>query len=225
MTSAVESKPTTTAEYIQAFLQYSGASKKEIKYTENEYGVIFLHNGNSYQVSKFEDFCKEYKDYFDNNQLDEIYTQTHEGVWQAMLREGYISENELIVSLYHQWTENWYKRRQENDRKLNTDNTALERSWRELQIMFTIISNNINEAIEMANKLDVNIISMIAIAIKNQFEDEGDFYTEAITILLENGESFVTYGDVFELVDLNDSDNIFYIYNPLVEFKDYQVHS
>jgi hypothetical protein len=215
-----------TENYLKAFLKFSGAKMDEIKYKPIDSHMLILYEDMTYMISHGDDFKEDYKHYFENERYDEIYTQTPAELWGHFLTEVCPFEtDELIVEVYRSWCIYWDARRD----KIKGGEQRYERmrteAFRDLQVFLQTLQVNPANAIKNASSIDdLQLIPLIAMAIYESYEDKDEFYDECVSFIEEYGEDYITHGDTFESIgideDDDDSDEWYYIYNPMFEFED-----
>lgn len=217
-----------TSDYIAAFCQYAGCEENEIQIKRLDGHGVVLYNNETFMVSHYDDLVDDYRSYFERESYDEIYTQTHEGIFaQMLIDEVELTPNELITGIYRKWYVYWNKQKEKISREEHYQ-TLRRESWEQLLILIETIKVNHLEVVKNGDALDLIFIPMIALVIRDQYEDPEDFYQVAIDILVENGANWLTMGDTFEEIFLGDDDDDvdddtqgpFYIYNPTIEFED-----
>lgn len=221
-----------TENYLKAFMLYSGAKKKDIQY-KNIYGhIAILYKDITYMVSHRDDLRKEYQYYFENKSYIEIGGgEIPSELWSYFLKEILeLPVDELIIALYHQWQIYWGEKKAIIGGEKERYERLRRQSWESLQILISTIQFNSQDIVKNAESIGDELIPLIAFVIYDQYEDhEEKFYDECMDWLTENGEDFLTCGETFEDIciekDSNneddfDSDEWYYIYNPLFEFND-----
>jgi hypothetical protein len=214
-------------EYLRAFMKYSGAKPSEIQIKKYFNHAYVLYQGETYEVSRTEDLREDYRDYFERESFDEIYTQTHEGAFQCMLEEGdiEIEAGTFITKIYKRWRSYWDDKKDEIKRP-EWYQELRRRSWEELQILLQAVSTDTKNAIKYASELEATeFLPIVILVIRDQYEDVDEFLDHAIEQLTAHGDAFLTMGDVFEVVYLGDEEDEddceeYYIYNPMIEFED-----
>lgn len=212
--------------YIKAFLKFSGAKRKDIQYKPLSGHMLILYEDTTYMISHSGDFKEQYKHYFESSSYDEIYTATPAQLWDFFLTEiNPMEADELTTEIYGEWRVYW----QEMKERIRGGEQRYERmkteSFRDLQVFFQTLQVNPVYAVKNASAInDIELLPLIAMAVYNSYEDKNEFYDECITFLTDYGEDYLTHGDTFETVCIDetddDSDEWYYIYNPMFEFND-----
>jgi len=212
--------------YLKAFLKFSGAKMNEIKYKPIGGHMLVLYEDTTYMISHGDDFKEDYKHYFEKESYDEIYTETPAQMWDHFLSEVCPFEtDELMVELYRAWHIYWDKKRDEikggeqRYERFRTD------AFRDLQIFFQTLQVNSAKAIENASSInDLQLIPLIAMTVYESYDDKDEFYAECVTFIEEYGSDYITGGDTFEVIGIDEdndhSDEWYYVYNPMFEFDD-----
>jgi hypothetical protein len=212
--------------YIDAFLKFSGANRKDIRHKPLDGHILIEYEDITYMISHTDDFIEEYKHYFEKESYDEIYTQTPHELWDYLLKETTsLGADELIVEVYRAWRVYWRAQRDEVVGGERRYEMMKNEAFQELQVLFQTINIDMSNAISNANSInDIGLIPVIAMALYNQYENKAEFYEECVSYITEYGEDYLTHGDTFEAVciDENDesSDEWYYIYNPMFGFND-----
>jgi hypothetical protein len=213
-----------TSDYIAAFCNYAECEESQIQIKRLEGHAVVLHKGSTYMVSAYDDLVSDYRAYFEGGNYGEIYTQTHEGVFAEMLKEDVeITAGELIIGIFAHWQSYWEEHKQEVNGEALYQRLR-QKSWEELLILIETIKVEPLEVVRHGSALDLIFVPMIAYVIRDHYKDPEEFYQDAINILIENGENWLTMGGTFESVFLGEEDDddskAFYIYNPIIEFQD-----
>jgi hypothetical protein len=103
-----------------------------------------------------------------------------------------------------------------------------QRSWADLQILFATIRLDNQELISSASNInDSDLVPIVALAIKDQYENEVEFYDDCMEFLVDNPE-LLTAVETGETVLLNvgkQTKEPFLIYNPMHSIEDYTLEA
>lgn len=213
-----------TEQYVEAYMRYSGALEIDLKYKRLDTHVLLLHKGVTYQISHRDDFKDNYRHYFSGS-YDEIYTETPEPLWEAMINhEIAMSEKDMIIEIHRQWYIFWEKQRDEIKGGKERYEEFRRRSWEDLQILIEAIKLDRNDIVRSAERIEGLIfIPLVAMMIMDQFDDYEDFLDTSIELLLTEFSEFVTYGETFKEITIKTKEGgteEFFIYNPQFEFEE-----
>jgi len=142
-----------------------------------------------------------------------------------MIKEGYVNIDpaKMITGLYRKWNAYWEDQKKEVKGEEWYKQLRSE-SWERLQVLFHAIHADSTEVVPCGSKLEgLEFVPMIALWLKDQYDMPDEFFDTAIDILLENGSAFVTMGDTWAEVIIDqetDKEDIYYISDPILEFKD-----
>ncbi len=212
-------------DYVRAFQQYTGASDQEFQYERRFNDVVFLYKNVTYMMSRLDDFKETYRAYFTEGGYNEIYCQIPEQLWDVMLNDYIDMEpNEFVVELYRQWTIFWAK---ENKQMMGSEQVKEElrrKSWENLIIFLEAYKLDPTQAVRSACGInDKELIPMIALVLKEQYDNLEDFLNDCIDALVVHCGEFMAMGGTFDAIPLitvgGEIEN-FYIYNPVIEFAD-----
>jgi hypothetical protein len=212
--------------YLQAFLKFSNANLNELRYKPFDGHLLVEYEGETFMVSHANDFKNDYKFYFEHLSYSEIYTQTPEQLWNYFLNELCDLEIEdLIVEIFRSWETYWVA--QKNEIKGGKKRYELMRneSFQGLQVFFKTLQINKTNAIKNTTAIDdTELIPIIAVTFYNQYNDKDLFYEVCIRYIISNGKEIITDGETFQCVciqnESSNSEECYYIYNPMFEFND-----
>jgi hypothetical protein len=211
-------------QYIKAFIQYTGASKKDFEYKRLANHVLFQHEGITCLISHFDDVKEDYRHYFEKRSYDEIYTETPQPLWHAMIQHLNIPAREMILGIYKEWVIYWSEERNKETPPVGERYERLRsRSWEDLQVLFETIKVDKDNVVESALKIEeVDLVPIIALMIKRQYDDFEIFLDECVELLVEEFGECVTMGETFDeiILESGKKDELFYIYNPIYEFNE-----
>jgi len=203
-------------EYKDAFIKFSDANESEFL-IKQEGGALVLFEGLTYKVCHYDDLIEEFKSLFDNN-LTSIYVETPFDLWHTMFAARLSCTTEdFIIDLYNAWALYW-----ESERTLFYEKKDFERSKdRSLELFKELVENFksaqdklIQQAVEIE---DITFIPIIAIALRNQYDDQIRFYKKCVNQLIENfPHTFADDGNFDEVRIMNAEGGFewYYIYQP-----------
>lgn len=214
--------------YLKAFLKFSNANLDELRYKTFDGHLLVEYDGETYMVSHTNDFKNDYKHYFEKNSYMEIYTQTPEQLWNYFLNEvSDLKIDDLIIEIFRSWQTYWVAQKDEIKGGEKRYERMRNESHQGLQVFFKTLQINKTNAIKNTTAIDdTQLIPILAIAFYNQYNDHDKdiFYEKCIRYIIKNGKEIITDGDTFQCVRLHDessnSDESYYIYNPMYEFDD-----
>lgn len=211
-------------QYIKAFIHYTGASKKDLEYKRLAKHVLFQHEGITYLISHFDDFKEDYRHFFEKRSYDEIYTETPQPLWNAMIQQLNIPEREMITGIYREWVIYWDEERENGNIKRGEHYEKLRRrSWEDLQVLFEAIRADKDNVVESALQIEeTDLIPIVALMIKRQYEDLDSFLDDCIELLVEEFGECITMGETFDeiILESGNKEELFYIYNPIYEYNE-----
>ena len=209
--------------HVQAFLQFSGASEKDIRYKTIDRHYLIEHKGTTYLISSPEDFKETYKSFFEEKSYDEIYTEIPEQLWHYMLNDYVeIEPHKFIVEMYRQWKIYWSETKKSDIPNENWYKELREQSWKDLLIFIEAYKLDTNSIMDCTGINDIEFVPLVAMTIKEQFENVDEFLDNAVETLVENCGQYITMGDTFERSSVKVGNELteFYIYNPMFEFDE-----
>jgi hypothetical protein len=91
-------------------------------------------------------------------------------------------------------------------------------------VLFEVAKLDSTEIVESATDInDGELIPIIAMAIKDLYAEEDEFYDDLASHIVSRGKGLLTMGETFEVIEVvekNGHENEYYVYNPTLEFKD-----
>lgn len=190
--------------YIESFVVLFKTQRDKLLIDADDDIVIINFEGNTYRVAHFDDLLWEFKTYFSDD-LSDIYTEVPSVLWERLFEEHVeITEEDLIIDIYSAWK--FYWEHQADDEVYANEhvfNKLKDESWKEFEQLVEKIKNGPGNIIKNASKIsDINLIPVLAIAIKMQFKNEEEFYKECVEMLIEEFPDTFSEDEEFEEVDL-----------------------
>lgn len=210
-------------EYIKAFKAYSGAKETEFEYLAKDWGTYFKWKDKTYIARSYDDLYKSFKDAFDRESYDELSLMATPALWQLMIDEQLEPEfDDFMLAFYRQWRVYWNNQKDKIKGGAARYERFRQEAWEDMQMLIPIVNGSLHKVIEIGENLGENFTAIAAMAIKELYEDEDDFLTDVIHTLFEYGNDLVTYGEVFETVEVETSGEplMFCIYEDMLEFED-----
>jgi len=209
-------------EYKDAFIKFSDADESEFL-IKRESGALVSYEGLTYRVCHYDDLIAGLKSYFDDSPTS-IYIETPFDLWRHMYETRLPSSTEdFIIDLYKAWDFYWDKERnlfyKKKDFEISKDR-SLDLFKKLAEKFKSSPEGLIQQAIEIE---DITFIPIIALALRNQYDDHLQFYKKCLNQLIENFPH--TFGDDgnFDEVRIMKADGgleWYYIYQPDYKFDD-----
>lgn len=225
-----------TENYLKAFIQFSGCTIEDItssfRLIDSE--PCIKYNGQTYLVSTYNDFLKDYRHFIKTPSYDEIYARTPISLWEYFIYEiGVFSKftsDKIIVSLYSHWCAYWSEEIQNGSQNKPHLEKLRDRSYQDFQVLMQTVAiepdNILTNASLMQNEIImIGIVVMTIYELYNMHKDEGsdnEFFYECLKFVIAHGQELISDGETFEKVTLVTKTGMidFFIYNSLIEFQE-----
>jgi hypothetical protein len=214
----------STKDYVTAFCEALNVSPEEILIERSEDSHAYVkHQDQNYMVSSFDDFVNNFRDYFEKDSYDEIYTMIHCYLWQDVINDYglKITVREWTTGIYLEWRRYWSNKREQKGLKPEHIEKVQNSSLLDLQMFISAIQADPASVVQSAIEIDeLHFVPLIAYVLKSKYgEDSDEFYHDCVLAMVERGLDRL--GDkYFESVVLNqesEEDLSFYVYDTEVE--------
>jgi hypothetical protein len=206
-------------EYLRAFRRvFQDANGEQLDYKIINDLLVVEYQDNSFVIAHYNDFNEVIKSYFDGRRFDKILLLPVQ-LWDELIKnelEG-VSISDWLTRLYGEWKIYWERKKSEKA-DLTFLNQEREDSWKELQVLFSVLSVEGSEALVKAacGINDRELIPIVAFAIKAHYTYDfyDEFLSDCILTLTEKCQVYLSNGGRFDCVVLGDLDKKpFFIYN------------